>query len=87
MRAIDWKATARLKRPIAREYQDERDQQIVFMLDTGRRMLAKDSELSHFDQALNVLRAKGVMVEDCLSDELPAAITNRYLAIKRAGIL
>lgn len=229
MRAIDWKATARLKRPIAREYQDERDQQIVFMLDTGRRMLAKDSELSHFDQALNamlllsyvalrqgdaagvmtigssrswlppnkgmssinailnhvydvqpqpeeidyiraateltvlqrrrslvilltnvreedtedlkiaidllgrrhlvmlaslreralddvvredvhsfddaltyattlsylesrreaqdVLRAMGVMVEDCLSDELPSAITNRYLAIKRAGIL
>ncbi len=55
MRAIDWKATARLKRPIAREYQDERDQQIVFMLDTGRRMLAKDAELSHFDQALNAM--------------------------------
>jgi uncharacterized protein (DUF58 family) len=34
-----------------------------------------------------LLRAGGVFVEDCLSDELPSAITNRYLAIKRAGIL
>jgi len=34
-----------------------------------------------------LLEAKGVYVEDCLSDDLPAAITNRYLAIKRAGIL
>ncbi|MDH3620828.1 MAG: DUF58 domain-containing protein [Gammaproteobacteria bacterium] len=229
MRAIDWKATARMSRLISREYQDERDQQVVFVLDTGRRMLAKDGALSHFDHTLNamlllsfvalrqgdaaglmttgaertwfaprkgadtingllnhvydvqpepveidyiaaatdlavrqrrrsliviltnvreedsedlriatdllqrrhlvilaslreralddsidhdihgfddallfastnryldsrqeshkLLRAKGVYVEDCLSDELPAAITNRYLAIKRAGVL
>ena len=55
LRAIDWKATARMSRLIAREYQDERDQQIVFLLDTGRRMLAKDAELSHFDHALNAM--------------------------------
>ncbi len=55
LRAIDWKATARMSRLISREYQDERDQQIVFLLDTGRRMLAKDAELSHFDHALNAM--------------------------------
>lgn len=55
LRAIDWKATARMSRLITREYQDERDQQIVFLLDTGRRMLAKDAELSHFDHALNAM--------------------------------
>ena len=55
LRAIDWKATARMSRIIAREYQDERDQQVVFLLDTGRRMLAKDAELSHFDHALNAM--------------------------------
>ena len=229
LRSIDWKATARMGRLIAREYQDERDQQVVFVLDAGRRMLAKDADISHFDHTLNamlllsyvalgqgdavgimtvgatrtwlpprkgadaingllnhvydiqphtvevdyaaaatslaikqrrrslivfltnvreedsqdlqtatdllnrrhlvilaslreralddtlaknihsfddavlfaatnqyldsrreshkLLRAKGVFVEDCLSDELPSAITNRYLAIKRAGIL
>ena len=55
MRAIDWKATARMSRLISREYQDERDQQIVFVLDTGRRMLAKDGALSHFDHTLNAM--------------------------------
>ncbi|WP_431034949.1 DUF58 domain-containing protein [Pseudomonas yamanorum] len=53
LRQIDWKATARQRTPIAREYQDERDQQIMFMLDCGRRMRSQDAELSHFDHALN----------------------------------
>ncbi|KSR40295.1 hypothetical protein APB53_19050 [Pseudomonas aeruginosa] len=39
--------------PIAREYQDERDQQILFLLDCGRRMRSQDGDLSHFDHALN----------------------------------
>jgi uncharacterized protein (DUF58 family) len=59
LRAIDWKATARTTRLITREYQDERDQQIVFLLDAGRRMLAKDAELSHFDHALNAMLLLG----------------------------
>ena len=53
LRQIDWKATARKRTPIAREYQDERDQQIVFLIDCGRRMRSQDDELSHFDHALN----------------------------------
>jgi uncharacterized protein (DUF58 family) len=55
IRSIDWKATARMSRLITREYQDERDQQVLFMIDAGRRMLAKDSELSHFDHTLNAM--------------------------------
>lgn len=55
LRTVDWKATARMGRLIAREYQDERDQQIVFVLDAGRRMLAKDANLSHFDHTLNAM--------------------------------
>ena len=55
LRSVDWKATARMGRLIAREYQDERDQQVVFLLDAGRRMLAKDDELAHFDHALNAM--------------------------------
>jgi uncharacterized protein (DUF58 family) len=53
LRQMDWKATARHRMPIAREYQDERDQQIIFMLDCGRRMRSQDGELAHFDHALN----------------------------------
>ena len=53
LRQLDWKATSRRQKLIARDYQDERDQQIVLMIDSGRRMRAKDDELSHFDHALN----------------------------------
>jgi len=53
LRSIDWKATSRTTRLIAREYQDERDQRILLLIDCGRRMGAKDSELSHFDHVLN----------------------------------
>lgn len=55
LRQIDWKATSRMKKVISREYQDERDQEIIFLLDCGHRMLTKDDELSHFDHTLNAL--------------------------------
>jgi uncharacterized protein (DUF58 family) len=52
-RQIDWKATTRMGKLISREYQDERDQQVVILLDCGRRMAARDGDLSHFDQVVN----------------------------------
>ncbi len=55
MRQIDWKATARRQRLISREYQDERDQQVIMMLDSGRRMLTQDGVSTHFDHCLNCL--------------------------------
>jgi len=55
MRQIDWKATSRRGRLIAREYEDERDQHIVFLVDSGRRMTARDGAISHFDQVLNAV--------------------------------
>lgn len=53
MRQIDWKATARARRLISREYQDEKNQQLVLLLDTGRRLLARDGALAHFDHVLD----------------------------------
>ena len=64
IRDIDWKATQRQGRPIVRQYQDERDQSVIFLLDCGRRMRADDSgeasqtgrpRGSHFDAALDAL--------------------------------
>ncbi|BDU73433.1 DUF58 domain-containing protein [Mesoterricola silvestris] len=59
LRQVDWKASARNRKLISREYQDERDQQVVFLLDCGRRMKALDAvdgdPVGHFDQALNAL--------------------------------
>jgi uncharacterized protein (DUF58 family) len=52
---VDWKATSRHGHMISREFQTERDQQIVFMLDCGRRMRHEESKRSFFDQSLNAM--------------------------------
>jgi uncharacterized protein (DUF58 family) len=63
-RQIDWKASTRQGKLISREYQDERNQQLVFLLDCGARMATREDEvvdgtrrtgLSHFDEALNAM--------------------------------
>jgi uncharacterized protein (DUF58 family) len=59
VRHIDWKATLRQNKPILREFQDERDQCVMLLIDCGRRMRAYDAETgigtSHFDQVLNAV--------------------------------
>jgi uncharacterized protein (DUF58 family) len=59
IRHIDWKATLKHSRPIARKFRDERDQSVMFLLDCGRRMRADDTQhgigMTHFDQSLNAL--------------------------------
>lgn len=52
-RAIDWKATARKHRLIARELQQERNQQVVCVLECGRMMSAMSGGLEQLDHALN----------------------------------
>lgn len=57
LRHIDWKATLRQDKPIVRQFQNERDQCVILLIDCGRRMRADDREqgigASHFDQVLN----------------------------------
>lgn len=55
LRQIDWKATARMQKLIAREYAQERDQQIVFLLDCSMRMRHQDEKASHMDETLNAV--------------------------------
>lgn len=55
LRQIDWKATARMRKLIAREYAQERDQQIVFLLDCSMRMRHQDESSSHMDDTLNAI--------------------------------
>jgi uncharacterized protein (DUF58 family) len=52
-RDIDWKATARLGRPIVRSFEAERSQTLVLAVDAGRMMTARVAGLSKLDRALN----------------------------------
>ena len=55
LRQIDWNVSARLRTLISKEYQDEKDQEIFFLIDCGRRMRSQDGDHSHLDHALNAM--------------------------------
>ncbi|QDT36756.1 DUF58 domain-containing protein [Stratiformator vulcanicus] len=52
-RDIDWKATARKQELVSREYQVEKNQNVIILLDAGRGMCNVSGGVRHFDRALN----------------------------------
>ena len=50
---IAWKATARRGRPITRNFEMDRSQNVLIVLDCGRLMTAQVGELSRLDHAIN----------------------------------
>jgi len=52
-RAIDWKATAKKGRLIAKQFQVERDQRVLLMLDLGRLMATTAGDYRKLDYAIN----------------------------------
>ncbi|MGI4792253.1 MAG: DUF58 domain-containing protein [Janthinobacterium lividum] len=50
---IDWSATARRGKLITRQYEAERSQNIVLMLDTGRNMLQSVQKMAKLDYVVN----------------------------------
>lgn len=52
-RHIDWKATARRREFTTREFGQESNQNILFLLDCGRMMSSRFGEMTAFDHALN----------------------------------
>lgn len=55
LRQIDWGAVSRRGQLISREYREEQNQQVVFLLDCGRRMRQRDGDLSFFDRVLDAV--------------------------------
>ncbi len=53
IRQVDWKATARQRELISREFNVERNQNIVIMVDCGRFMRNETDGISYLDRALN----------------------------------
>lgn len=52
-RRIDWKATARRHRPITVEYQTERSQNVMVVLDIGRMMQSPVAQIAKLDYVIN----------------------------------
>jgi uncharacterized protein (DUF58 family) len=52
-RRIDWKATARRGKLISRQYEVERSQNVILVLDVGRTMMAEIDGIAKMDYAVN----------------------------------
>ncbi len=52
-RDLDWKSTAKRRRPVTRVYEQERSQNVVLMIDAGRMMAPRLGEISKLDHAIN----------------------------------
>lgn len=54
-RRIDWKATARRHRPVTVEYQTERSQNVIALLDAGRMMQSPVAQIAKLDYVVNAV--------------------------------
>ncbi len=88
LRQIHWNAASKYRRLISKEYQDERDQQVVFMLDCGRRMRHRDSRgRSHLDRVLNafLLLAYAASLQDDAVGFMTFAGEDRWFPPRKGG--
>lgn len=58
-RRIDWKATARRHRPITVEFQTERSQNVIAVLDVGRMMQSPVNDIAKLDYVVNAVLLLG----------------------------
>ncbi len=81
-RLMDWKATARRGKPIARQYEDERRQQVLIMLDAGRLLTAETDGVSRLEAAVGAalrLAAAAVEHDDDVGIVVFADTVQRYV--------
>lgn len=55
MRVVDWKATARRGKLIARQYEDERRQRVILVLDAGRLLTAETEGRARLEDAIEAI--------------------------------
>lgn len=52
---IDWKASSKHRSLISRDFQEQKDQNVILAIDCGRRMRAIDDGIPQFDHCLNAM--------------------------------
>jgi uncharacterized protein (DUF58 family) len=88
IRQVNWRATARLDRPMSNQYRIERDRDVVCVVDCGRLMAAPFADRTRLDAALDAAVAVAA-VADVLGDRCGviafAGEVLRSLPPRRAG--
>ncbi|HEU5042327.1 MAG TPA: DUF58 domain-containing protein, partial [Gemmatimonadales bacterium] len=82
-RIIDWKATARRGKPIARQYEDERRQQVLLAIDAGRLLTAEVEGVARLESVIDAalhLAYAAVEHDDNIGLLVFADTVQRYVA-------
>lgn len=64
VRRINWRATARLGRPMTNEYRVDQNRDVVCLVDTGRLMAAPLGDRTRLDAALDAVTAVAVVADE-----------------------
>ncbi len=64
IRRINWRATARLGRPMTNQYRVDQNRDVVCLVDTGRLMAAPLGDRSRLDAALDAVTAVAVVADE-----------------------
>ncbi len=81
-RKIDWKATARRSKLIVRQFEQERNQAVIIVIDVGRGMLAEVDGVRKLDHALDsclMLTHAAAMAGDFVGLLVYSDIVKRYI--------
>jgi uncharacterized protein (DUF58 family) len=85
-RKVDWKATARRDKLIVRQYEQERNQAVVIVIDVGRGMLSEVDEVRKLDHALDsclMLTHAAAMAGDFVGLLVYSDVVKRYIPPKK----
>jgi len=64
VRRINWRATARLGRPMTNQYRVDQNRDVICLVDTGRLMAAPLGDRSRLDAALDAVAAVAVVADE-----------------------
>ena len=64
VRRINWRATARLAKPMTNQYRVDQNRDVVCLIDTGRLMAAPLGDRSRLDAALDAVAAVAVVADE-----------------------
>jgi uncharacterized protein (DUF58 family) len=64
VRQVNWRATARLGRPMSNQYRVEQDRDVVCVVDTGRLMAAPLADRTRLDAAVDAVAAIAVVADE-----------------------
>jgi len=88
VRQVNWRATARLGRPMSNQYRVEQDRDVICVIDTGRLMAAPLGDRTRLDVAIDALVAVAAVADE-VGDRCGAVAfdrtVRRHLTPRRKG--